>query len=137
VYVALENGGAVHALDTIENRVIAHIPIGQTAQALVYVPNAVPTGSGTQNLQPLGDAAETTKVQLRGAGGASGPQATVAVNSLGLVDLLEIAASGLDPNALYRLWLADTNRPPFGSLVPIAMLKTNPDGGRWRKPSGR
>jgi YVTN family beta-propeller protein len=28
VYVALENGGAVQAIDTIENRVIAHIPIG-------------------------------------------------------------------------------------------------------------
>ena len=129
VYVALENGGAVQAIDTIEDRVISQIPIGQTAQALVYVPNAVPNGSGTQNLQPLGEAAETTKVQLRGTGGASGPQATVAVNSLGLVDLLEIAASGLDPNSLYRLWLADSNRPPFGNLVPIAMLKTNPDGG--------
>ena len=129
VYVALENGGAVQAIDTMENRVNAHIPIGQTAQALVYVPNAVPDGSGTQNLLPLGEAAETTKLQLRGTGGASGPQATVAVNSLGLVDLLQMAASGLNPSSLYRLWLADTNRPPFGSLIPIAMLKTNPDGG--------
>jgi hypothetical protein len=129
VYVALEKGGAVQAIDTIDNRVIAHILIGQTAQALAYVPNAVPDGSGTQNLLPLGEAAETTKVQLRGTDGASGPQATVAVNSLGLVDLLQIAASGLNPNSLYRLWLAETNRPPFGSLLPIAMLKTNPDGG--------
>jgi YVTN family beta-propeller protein len=138
VYAALENGGAVQAIDTIENRVIAHIPIGQTTQALVYVPNAVPSGSGTQSLGLLGEAAETIRVQLRGTGGESGPQATVAVNSLGLVDVLEIAASGLDPNALYRLWLDDSNRPPFGSLVPIATLKTNPDGGgRWRKRSGR
>ena len=66
VYVALENGGAVQAIDTMENRVIAQIPIGQTAQALVYVPNAVPDGSGTQNLLPLGEAAETTKLQLHG-----------------------------------------------------------------------
>jgi len=89
----------------------------------------VPNGSGTQNLRPLGEAAETTKLQLHGTGGESGPQATVAVNSLGLVDLLQIAASGLNPNSLYRLWLADSYRPPFSSLVPIAMLKTNPDGG--------
>jgi YVTN family beta-propeller protein len=129
VYVALENGGAVQAIDTLENRVIAHIPIGQTTQALVYVPNAVPDGSGTQNLLPLGEAANTATLQLVGTGGESGPQATVAVNSLGLIDLLEIAASGLHPNTLYRLWLADTNRPPFGSLVPIAMFNTNPDGG--------
>jgi YVTN family beta-propeller protein len=87
VSVALENGGAVQAIDTMENRVIAHIPSGQTAQALAYVPNAVPDGSGTQNLLPLGEAAETTKVQLLGTDGASGPQATVAVNSLGFVDL--------------------------------------------------
>jgi YVTN family beta-propeller protein len=129
VYVALENGGAVQAIDTLENRVIAQIPIGQTTQALVYIPNAVPEGSGTQNLLPLGEAANTATLQLVGTGGASGPQATVAVNSLGLIDLLEIAVSGLHPNTPYRLWLADTNRPPFGSLVPIAMFTTNPDGG--------
>ena len=129
IYVALENGGAVQAIDTIENRVIAQIPIGQTAQALVYVPNAAPDGGGTQNLQPLGEAAATTQLQLASSAGKSGPQATVAVNSLGLVDLLEIAGSGLNPNSIYRLWLADSNHPPFGSLVPIAMLKTNPDGG--------
>lgn len=74
VYVALENGGAVQAIDTSENRVVAQIPIGQTTQALVYVPNAVPDGSGIQNLRPLGEAAETTKLQLRGMGGDSGPR---------------------------------------------------------------
>jgi hypothetical protein len=55
------------AIDTLENRVIAHIPIGQTAQALVYVPNAVPEGSGTQNLLPLGEAANTAKLLLASA----------------------------------------------------------------------
>lgn len=129
VYVALENGGEAVAIDTIENRVIAYIPIGQTTQALVYIPNAVPDGSGTENLLPPGEAAVTGKLQLVGTGGESGPQATVAVNSLGLIDLLQIACSGLDPNALYLLWLADTNRPPFGSLVPIAMVTPFPDGG--------
>jgi YVTN family beta-propeller protein len=129
VYIALENGGAAQAIDTLENRVVAQIPIGQTTQALVYIPNAVPEGSGTQNLLPPGEAAETARLQLVGTGGASGAQATVAVNSLGLIDLLQIAASGLNPNALYLLWLADTNRPPFGSLEAIAMFNTNPDGG--------
>ncbi len=129
IYVALENGGIVQAIDTVGNKVIAQIPIGQTTQALVYVPNAVPTGSGADNLTPLGEAGRTAKLDLRGADGRSSPMATVAVNSLGLVDLLQIAASGLTPNSVYRLWLADKNRPPFGDLVPVAMLKTNPDGG--------
>ena len=30
------------AIDTVSNKAIANIPIGQTTQALVYVPNAVP-----------------------------------------------------------------------------------------------
>jgi hypothetical protein len=70
VYIALESGGAVQTIDTIENRVIAHIPIGQTAQALVCVPNAVPNGSDTQNLQPLGEAWE--RRQRRGHGITAG-----------------------------------------------------------------
>ena len=41
VYVALENGEHCVAIDTVTNKVIANIPIGQTTQALVYVPNAV------------------------------------------------------------------------------------------------
>ena len=47
LYVGLENADAVMAIDTLENKVTATIPIGQAAQALVYVPNAVPTGDGT------------------------------------------------------------------------------------------
>ena len=45
VYVALENGEHCVAIDTVTNKVIANIPIGQTTQALVYVPNAVPERS--------------------------------------------------------------------------------------------
>src|SRR5215467_7998689 len=55
VYVGIENGDAVTAIDTTTNQVIATIPNGQAAQALVYVPQAVPAESGgTEGLQPLG-----------------------------------------------------------------------------------
>lgn len=47
MYVAFENGGSAAAIDTMTNKVIAHIPIGQTTQALVYITNAVPDGPGT------------------------------------------------------------------------------------------
>ena len=50
VYVGLENSDAVLAIDTLSNKVIATIPIGQTPQALVYVPGAVASGDGTANL---------------------------------------------------------------------------------------
>ncbi len=130
VYVALENGEHCVAIDTVTNKVIATIPIGQTSQALVYVPNAVPNGPGTENLLPLGTAANTAQLHLE-AGGTTLPdaQASVAVNSLGLLDLVQIAARGLAPRTPYQVYLAESNQAPFGKLEPLAVLKTNPDGG--------
>jgi YVTN family beta-propeller protein len=129
VYVALENGEMAVAIDTVSNKVIANIPIGQTTQALVYVPAAVPNGAGTENLMPLGVAGNTARLRLE-AGGTALPdaQASVAVNSLGLLDLVQIAAAGLMPNSQYRVYLADSDHAPFGKLEPLAILKTNPDG---------
>jgi YVTN family beta-propeller protein len=129
VYVALENGEHCVAIDTVTNKVIANIPIGQTTQALVYVPNAVPNGAGSENLMPLGLAANTARFHLD-AGGTALPnaQASVAVNSLGLLDLIQIAAKGLLPQAQYQVYLAESNKSPFGKLEPLAILKTNPDG---------
>ena len=42
VYVGLENDDQMAAIDTLTNRVIANIPIGQAPQAVTYVPNAMP-----------------------------------------------------------------------------------------------
>jgi len=129
VYVALENGEHCAAIDTVANKVIANIPIGQTTQALVYVPNAVPSGPGTENLMPLGAAANTARLRLEPGGTAlPNAQASVAVNSLGLLDLVQIAAKGLAPQASYQVCLAESNHPPFGKLEPLALLKTNPYG---------
>jgi len=129
MYVALENGGMAAAIDTVSNKVIANIPIGQTTQALVYVPNAVPEGAGTDNLVPLGQAGNTARLHLSSAGSTwPNAQASVAVNSLGLLDLVQISASGLSPKAQYQVYLAESNHAPFGKLEPLAILKTNPDG---------
>jgi YVTN family beta-propeller protein len=129
VYVALENGEMAAEIDTVSNKVIANIPIGQTTQALVYVPNAVPSGDGTENLTPLGLEGNTTRLHLE-AGGTALPeaQASVAVNSLGLLDLVQIAAEGLAPKSQYQVYLAESGHAPFGKLEPLAILRTNPDG---------
>lgn len=130
VYVALENGEMSAAIDTLSNKVIANIPIGQTTQALVYVPGAVPGGPGTDNLVPLGQAGYTARLHLESAQTAfPNAQASAAVNSLGLLDLVQIAAEGLAPRTQYQVYLADSDHAPFGSLEPLAVLKTNPDGG--------
>jgi len=129
VYVALENGEHCAAIDTVTNKVIATIPIGQTTQALVYVPNAVPSGSGSENLMPLGAAANTAVLHLEPAGAAfPEARASVAVNALGLLDLVQIAAKGLSPQTQYQVYLAESNEPSFDKLEPLAVLKTNPDG---------
>ena len=65
-----------------------------------------------------------------GCGGTALPdaQASVAVNSLGLLDLVQIAARGLSPRTQYQVYLAESNQSPFGKLEPLAVFKTNPDG---------
>jgi hypothetical protein len=73
VYVGLENEDRLAAIDTLKNQVIATSPIGQAAQAIVYVPQAIPGDSstvmqstapasaGTQGLQPAMDGTVRTK----------------------------------------------------------------------------
>ena len=129
VYVALENDGMVAVIDTETNKVIANAATGQTSQALAYVPNAVPNGSGTDNLAPIGEAGNTARLRLSGEGTSfPGAEASVAVNSLGLLDLVQIAARGLSPKSQYEVYLAESAHAPFGKLEPLAVLKTNPDG---------
>ena len=128
VYVGLENADALAAIDTLTNKVIATIPIGQAPQALVYVPNAVPEGAGTQNLQPLGIAGEAAHLALRRAGDSNGPAVTsVSLFEQGLSQVLQAAVTGLTPKQSYVLALA--SRPDgSGSLQPLAAFTTNPAG---------
>ena len=49
VYVGIENGDKLAAIDTLKNEVIATSPVGQAPQALVYVPNALPAMSSEHN----------------------------------------------------------------------------------------
>jgi hypothetical protein len=130
IYVAFENGGAAAAIDTLSNKVITNVPIGQTTQALVYVPNAVPDGAGTKNLAPPGEAANIARLSLEADGTAlPNAHASAAVNSLGLLDLVEIAAAGLAAKTQYKVYLADSDHAPFGTFIPLAVFTTNPDGG--------
>jgi YVTN family beta-propeller protein len=97
VYVGIENGDAVTAIDTATNRVIATIPNGQAAQALVYVPAAAPTeASGVENLQPLGLAGTAAHLTL--AAPSSSISMTVSLFDQGLTQVLQAAVAGLEPN---------------------------------------
>jgi YVTN family beta-propeller protein len=112
VYVGLENGDAVQAIDTTTNQIVATIPVGQLPQALVYVPNAVSSDAGTSNLRPLGVVAEALHLELKPPDSSnSAAHASVSINSLGPIDNLQIAATGLTPGEKYALVLIGGPEP--------------------------
>jgi YVTN family beta-propeller protein len=130
VYVGLENADGLAAIDTLPNKVIATIPIGQAPQALVYLPNAVPEGDGTQGLQPLGVAGEAAHLAMRAPSGASedAPAPTsVSLFDQGLTQVLQAAVTGLEPKQSYVLALS-SDRSGHGALESLTTFMTNPAG---------
>ncbi|MCW2915882.1 MAG: hypothetical protein JWN52_3950 [Actinomycetia bacterium] len=136
VYVGLENQDSVSAIDTLTNKVLATIPIGQQPQALVYVPQAVPSGPGTANLTPLGDAGKAGHLTLVAPSGTGRGHATVSVNSLGPLDLVQAAVSGLEPGKKYTLWLATSRTAPFGPKEALTTFPTNLAGAQVAQAIG-
>jgi YVTN family beta-propeller protein len=129
VYVGLENADELVAIDTRTNKEIASVPIGQAAQAVVYVPGAVPQGDGTANLQPLGKSGDAVHLAMIPAAGKAParPPTSVSLFDQGLVQVLEAAVTGLAPKQAYVLALAA--RPDgSGSVEPLARFTTNPAG---------
>ena len=132
IYVGLENGDSLVAIDTLTNKVIATSPIGQGCQAIVYVPNAVPNGDGTQGLQPLGIAEQVTHLSLvplengKVATGQTAPT-SVSLFDQGLVQVLQAAVTGLEPKHPYVLALSqDANGG--GALEQLEAFTTNQAG---------
>jgi YVTN family beta-propeller protein len=131
-YVGLENADGMTAIDTLTNKVIANVPIGQAPQAVTYVPNAVPEGDGTQNTQPLGLAGQTIHLALMPAGtgkpgGSASAPTTVTLFDQGLVQVLQAAVTGLQPKQPYVLGFSD--KPDgTGTVEPLANFTTNPAG---------
>src|SRR5215468_3512677 len=142
VYVGLENEDRIAAIDTVTNKVIATSPIGQAAQAVVYVPNAIPSENGnaatttpavpervgTENLQPLGVAGISTQLWLAPPGQkAKQAPTSVSLSDQGLVQVLEASVTGLEPGKPYVLALAN-EASGRGTLQPLQGFMTNPAG---------
>ncbi|CAG2150427.1 YncE family protein [Cupriavidus numazuensis] len=132
IYVGLENADSLAAIDTATNKVVGSVPVGQAPQAIVYVPDAVPEGTGTQGLQPIGLAGQTTQLRLlpvvNGKPGASDNAPTsVTLFDQGLLQVLQASATGLQPKQPYVLALA-SQADGSGVLEPLANFMTNPAG---------
>lgn len=138
VYVGLENADKLVAIDTLMNKVIASVPIGQAAQAVVYVPGAVPTGSGTENLEPLVKSSAALHLSMVPATGKmeDEPPTSVSLFDQGLVQVLEAAVTGLAPKHSYVLALA-TRPDGTGTIEPLARFTTNPAGSAVVNAIGR
>ncbi|WFU91413.1 YncE family protein (plasmid) [Rhizobium sp. CC1099] len=127
VYVGLENADALAAIDTLDNKVIATIPIGQAAQAVNYVPDAVPEGDGTKNLVPLGIAGEATHLALAVKGEKDTTPTSVSLFDQGLTQVLQASVTGLQPKTAYVLALSEKS-DGSGPLEPLSRFMTNPAG---------
>ncbi|CAN7655757.1 beta-propeller fold lactonase family protein [Phyllobacterium sp. LjRoot231] len=130
VYIGLENADALAAIDTLTNKVIATVPIGQAPQALTYVPGAVPEGNGTGNLQPLGISGQAAHLTLapKAKGKSEDRKPTsVSLFDQGLSQVLQASVTGLEPKHSYVLALA-SRKDGSGTLVALATFTTNPAG---------
>jgi YVTN family beta-propeller protein len=141
IYVGLENGDGLTAIDTLTNKVIATSPIGQAPQAIVYVPNAVPDGAGMQGLEPLGLAGQAVHLSLGtvtngklSLGGEKAPT-SVSLFDQGLIQVLQAAVTGLQPKQPYVIALAQ-QADGKGPLEPLAAFMTNPAGAAIVSASG-
>jgi hypothetical protein len=119
-------------INTLTNQVEATLPGGQAAQALVYIPDAVPTGDGLANLVPLGSSGQSVHLFLGPAATASLAAAptTVTLNNQGPIDLLEAAVTGLKANSSYTLGLVEDLEKPADDFQPLSTFRTNAAGAQ-------
>ncbi|RYY07222.1 MAG: YncE family protein, partial [Cytophagaceae bacterium] len=98
VYVGLENGDSAVAVSTATNRVLGKIKVGQAPMALMYVPDAVP--SGVASAANLGQQLIDQPTVIRNLRPPThGPAAgTMNLRSEGLVDLATFNLRALAPN---------------------------------------
>lgn len=125
MYVGIENGDAAAAIDTLENKVVATIPLGHAPQGVVYVPGAVSDGGGLANLQPRDSIGQA--VQLALGGTDRKPATRVSLFDQGAVQVLQAAITGLEPKKPYVLALARTVDGQ-GPLEPLATIMSSPSG---------
>ena len=127
VYVGLENADSVAVIDVATQRVKAQIGIGQAPQALVFVANAVPSGSGTANLgrQNVGLRIEHHMLAVPSAAMAKGK---AVIRSLGPVDAVEVSARQAPAGAMYDVYAVQNLSAPYGKAVKLAHVMVKPDG---------
>jgi YVTN family beta-propeller protein len=137
IVVGLENDDQLAVIDTLRNRVVTTVGIGQGPQAVVYVPDAVPVGDGTQGLQPLGVAGQSVHLTLaavpaaptpgKAGQAADRPPTSVTLFDQGILQVLQASVTGLVAKQPYVLALC-SQPDGSGRLEPLAAFTANPAG---------
>jgi YVTN family beta-propeller protein len=125
MYVGLENADQVAVIDTGSNKVITNVPIGQGPQGVAYVPNAVPDGTGSTNLDPLSVAGKAETLTLYNDEGRASTYVTIF--DQGVLQVMQAAVTGLAAKKPFVLALSDDAKGSSG-LKPLAQFMTNPAG---------
>jgi YVTN family beta-propeller protein len=122
IYVALQNSDAVDVIDTSTDTVINTLHVGQDPMALVYVANAVPTGSGRRGLsrQGLGQPVQTMPVEVDGTSGS----AALTVRRLQNIDQLVFNARGLRARATFTVEGVRSD----DTVVPLFSVRASASG---------
>ena len=136
VYVGLENGDSAVAINTATNRVLGKIKVGQAPMALMYVPNAVPSGvASTANLgqQLLDKPTLVRNLKPFTAGPAAG---TMDLRSEGLVDLATFNLRALTPNTDYDIYLTNSTQAPYARDYALTTVHTDAKGNAMGQALG-
>lgn len=135
MYVGLENGNGLVVIDARQHVVLTTLPIGgQSPMAMLYVPNAVPDGTAANTTMTLSlPTDDDASLHIHLASTTTGQNVSSAVvNKQGLLDLLSVAVTGLEPGQPYVLALSSNDNDKDGEMVSsqvIADFKGGQDGG--------
>ncbi|MRW92511.1 hypothetical protein GJ699_21155 [Duganella sp. FT80W] len=121
VYIGLENGDGVQAIDTATNRVVATIGGGQAPQALVYLSHVAGSGDDRPNLVPRVNQ-DSHNIQLHPLAGNS--TGFIVVRNLGVIDAIEAFLFRLKPDTQYDIYVS-SQAAPIGSFRTNAMGMAN------------
>ncbi|MES2346747.1 MAG: beta-propeller fold lactonase family protein [Pseudomonadota bacterium] len=118
IYVGLENGDGVQAIDPATNKIIATMPGGQAPQALVYLSKVAPSADDRSNLVPRVNQ-DSHNIALKPTAGEG--KGFVVVRNLGVVDAMEVFLYKLKPNTVYNVTLSS-------QAAPVGSFRTNDAG---------
>jgi len=133
MYILNEHSDTLDVVSLSNFSVTATLPIGQEGQALVYVPNAVPSGDGTKNLgaQGLhGKAAVNRQLNIKAKTyHKENPTALVTIRPQAGLDMFQVIGANLALNVTYVASAACS--VCNGNTIPLVEFKattTQPNG---------